>query len=220
MTSYLIGLVGSGIGPSLSAALHEREADELGLRYLYRRLDLDELAPDAAALGAVNTVVFHEGLTTGHNTDATGFARNLAVARNLRESGAPLLEIPGNYYDGLEARFDLPFAAELRENSVLYERDSSGEFLHFCIDLVGSRVFSRWCNGSAAQSGPLTGRGRISSTLNADDSVEPQGLPCFCRWSAVASSHGYFWGRTLGRSRGIDRSGSDGGDQCFGGFLG
>ncbi|MGY6653409.1 shikimate dehydrogenase [Amycolatopsis sp. TRM77291] len=113
MTSYLIGLVGTGIGPSLSPALHEREADELGLRYLYRRLDLDvlrlpigevlaaariagfdglnithpvkqqvlpyldEVAPDAAALGAVNTVVFREGLATGYNTDATGFARNL-----------------------------------------------------------------------------------------------------------------------------------------------
>lgn len=37
---YLIGLIGSGIGPSLSPALHEREAAELGLRYLYRRLDL------------------------------------------------------------------------------------------------------------------------------------------------------------------------------------
>ncbi|THV36379.1 shikimate dehydrogenase [Glycomyces buryatensis] len=41
--SHLIGLIGSGIGPSLSPALHEREADELGLRYQYRRLDLLEL---------------------------------------------------------------------------------------------------------------------------------------------------------------------------------
>ncbi|AIG77172.1 Hypothetical protein AJAP_21570 [Amycolatopsis japonica] len=65
----------------------------------------------------------------------------LAVARALREAGAPLLEIPGNYYDDLEARFDLPFAARLRENSVLYDRDEDGEFLHFCTELVGSRVF-------------------------------------------------------------------------------
>ncbi|SFW83973.1 shikimate dehydrogenase [Amycolatopsis australiensis] len=113
MTSYLIGLVGSGIGPSASPALHEREADELGLRYVYRLLDLDvlrrpvadvlaaarlagfdglnvthpakqavlphldELAPEAAALGAVNTVVFRDGRAIGHNTDATGFARSL-----------------------------------------------------------------------------------------------------------------------------------------------
>ncbi|HEV7728125.1 MAG TPA: shikimate dehydrogenase [Modestobacter sp.] len=113
MTSYLIGLVGTGIGPSASPALHEREADELGLRYLYRLLDLDvlrrpvaevlaaarlagfdglnvthpakqavvahldELSPEAAALGAVNTVVFDRGRAIGHNTDATGFARSL-----------------------------------------------------------------------------------------------------------------------------------------------
>ena len=118
MGSYLVGLVGRGIGPSLSPALHEREADLLGLRYLYRRLDLDdldlpaeaigdvlaaarlagydglnithpckqhvldhldELDPTAAALGAVNTVVFRDGRAVGHNTDTTGFARAVEV---------------------------------------------------------------------------------------------------------------------------------------------
>ncbi len=113
--SFLVGLVGSGIGPSLTPALHEREADELGIRYLYRRLDLadldrpataigeilaaarlagydglnithpckqlvldhlDELSPDAAALGAVNTVVLRGGRAVGHNTDWSGFARS------------------------------------------------------------------------------------------------------------------------------------------------
>lgn len=114
--SHLIGLVGAGIGPSLSPALHEREADELGLRYLYRLLDLDalrlpadavgalleavrlagydglnlthpckqlvlahldELSPEAAAIGAVNTVVLRDGRAVGHNTDWSGFARGL-----------------------------------------------------------------------------------------------------------------------------------------------
>jgi shikimate dehydrogenase len=37
---------------------------------------LDELSPDAAALGAVNTVVFTEGRTIGHNTDWWGFAES------------------------------------------------------------------------------------------------------------------------------------------------
>lgn len=41
--SYLVGLIGSGIGPSLSPALHEREADRQGLRYLYRLIDIDTL---------------------------------------------------------------------------------------------------------------------------------------------------------------------------------
>ncbi|KPI05595.1 Shikimate dehydrogenase [Actinobacteria bacterium OK006] len=117
MDTYLVGLIGSGIGPSLSPALHEREADRQGLRYVYRLIDidvlgvgpeavgdlvraardlgfdglnithpckqlvidhLDELAPQAAALGAVNTVVFEGGRAIGHNTDVTGFAASFA----------------------------------------------------------------------------------------------------------------------------------------------
>jgi shikimate dehydrogenase len=116
--AFLIGLVGAGIGPSLSPALHERAADELGIRYLYRRLDLDdlrlpataigeilaaarlagydglnithpckrvvlehldELSPDAAVVGAVNTVVFTGRKAIGHNTDWSGFARSVAL---------------------------------------------------------------------------------------------------------------------------------------------
>src|SRR4051812_39873085 len=108
--------------------MHERKADELGLRYLYRRFDLDalqlppeaigdllaatrlagfdglnvthpckqlvlayldELSPDAAALGAVNTVVFREGKAIGHNTDWSGFARSFD--RGLPD--APLDEV-------------------------------------------------------------------------------------------------------------------------------
>ena len=39
---------------------------------------LDALSADAAALQAVNTVVFDDGRATGHNTDVTGFAENFA----------------------------------------------------------------------------------------------------------------------------------------------
>jgi shikimate dehydrogenase len=46
---------------------------------------LDELAPGAAAMGAVNTVVVRDGRLIGHNTDTTGFAR--AVAPLLSPSG-------------------------------------------------------------------------------------------------------------------------------------
>lgn len=46
---------------------------------------LDELAPAAAAMGAVNTVVVRDGRLTGHNTDTTGFAR--AVAPLLAPAG-------------------------------------------------------------------------------------------------------------------------------------
>lgn len=52
---YLLGLIGSGIGPSLSPALHHREADELGIRYLYRRWDLDQLRRPPEAIGELLT---------------------------------------------------------------------------------------------------------------------------------------------------------------------
>jgi len=46
---------------------------------------LDELAPGAAAMQAVNTVVVCEGKLIGHNTDTTGFAR--AAAGLVADSG-------------------------------------------------------------------------------------------------------------------------------------
>jgi len=116
---FLVGLIGAGIGSSMSPALHEREADRHGVRYLYQIIDLesftpgsgdvgdllaaarrlgfrglnvthpakqevvkhlDDLAPEAAELGAVNTVVFDDGRAVGHNTDRYGFSAGLARA--------------------------------------------------------------------------------------------------------------------------------------------
>ena len=64
----------------------------------------------------------------------------LAAARAMHERGAPILPIPGNYYDDLAARYELPFLDELRELDVLYDRSESGELLHFYSALEG-RVF-------------------------------------------------------------------------------
>jgi shikimate dehydrogenase len=51
---------------------------------------LDELAPYAEKIGAVNTVVVANGRLVGHNTDATGF-RHVLAERNLRLDGGPVL---------------------------------------------------------------------------------------------------------------------------------
>ncbi|WP_335988263.1 shikimate dehydrogenase [Glycomyces sp. MUSA5-2] len=67
--AHLIGLVGAGIGPSLSPALHEREAHELGLRYQYRRLDLLDLGigPDRVGdLLAAARLTGYTGLNVTH----------------------------------------------------------------------------------------------------------------------------------------------------------
>jgi shikimate dehydrogenase len=108
----LVGLIGAGIGRSLTPALHEEEAQHHGLRLHYQRIDLDvarvgvealpglldalrtigfagfnvtypakqailplldELSDEAAAMGAVNTVVVRGRQLVGHNTDGSGW---------------------------------------------------------------------------------------------------------------------------------------------------
>jgi shikimate dehydrogenase len=46
---HRVGLIGADIGPSLSPALHEREAQHLGLSYVYERLDITTLGLASAA---------------------------------------------------------------------------------------------------------------------------------------------------------------------------
>jgi 4-hydroxyphenylpyruvate dioxygenase len=67
----------------------------------------------------------------------------LGAARAASSAGAPLLGIPDNYYDDLDARLEPPPAllAELRALGVLYDRDADGEFLHFYTEIIGGRVF-------------------------------------------------------------------------------
>lgn len=48
--AYLIGLIGTGIQASLTPAMHMREAEALGLRYLYRLIDLTALGLGVGAL--------------------------------------------------------------------------------------------------------------------------------------------------------------------------
>jgi 4-hydroxyphenylpyruvate dioxygenase len=67
----------------------------------------------------------------------------LAAARAARAAGAPLLAIPDNYYDDLDARLAPPaeLLAAMRELGVLLDRDARGEFLHFYTEVLGGRVF-------------------------------------------------------------------------------
>lgn len=66
MASYLTGLIGSGIGPSLSPPLHEREAAHHGLRYVYRLLDTDSLGHDVGELVRTARRFGYDGLNITH----------------------------------------------------------------------------------------------------------------------------------------------------------
>lgn len=61
--SILAGLIGAGIQGSRTPALHEREGDAQGLRYLYRLIDLDRLGLDSGALPQLLDAAQHMGFT-------------------------------------------------------------------------------------------------------------------------------------------------------------
>jgi 4-hydroxyphenylpyruvate dioxygenase len=67
----------------------------------------------------------------------------VATARALRAAGAPLLAVPPNYHDDLDARLDLSpgLLADLRECGLFYDEDAAGSFLHLFTEVLGSRVF-------------------------------------------------------------------------------
>src|SRR5262245_55160590 len=91
MDGYLVGLIGSGIGTSLSPHLHEREAAALGVRYHYRILDLDRLgvAPDAVGgLAAATPPAAPAGLTRPHPVRQRVLARLAPLSPDARAVGA------------------------------------------------------------------------------------------------------------------------------------
>jgi 4-hydroxyphenylpyruvate dioxygenase-like putative hemolysin/sugar phosphate isomerase/epimerase len=67
----------------------------------------------------------------------------IGCAKAMLELGVSPLKIPDNYYDDLDARAALPAErlSALRQYSILYDRDERGEYLHFCTEILGSRVF-------------------------------------------------------------------------------
>ncbi|MGM7698447.1 shikimate dehydrogenase [Microbacterium sp. A84] len=128
--AVLIGLIGEGVSPSLTPAMHEYEGARHGMHYVYRTIDLapnegttaslsallaaarrlgydglnithpikqaivpllDELTESARAVGAVNTVVFTDAGTVGHNTDVSGFDAALKDAFGTERLGRVVL---------------------------------------------------------------------------------------------------------------------------------
>lgn len=67
----------------------------------------------------------------------------LVTAERLQRAGVAILDIPGNYYDDLIARYDLPddFVTALRRYNILYDRSSDGEFLQLYTATFDDRFF-------------------------------------------------------------------------------
>jgi shikimate dehydrogenase len=73
-----LGLPDSALGAVVAEAVRQGLAG-LNVTHPFKQAiiaELDGLSEEAAAIGAVNTVVFAAGRATGHNTDGSGFAES------------------------------------------------------------------------------------------------------------------------------------------------
>ncbi|MBB3192240.1 bifunctional sugar phosphate isomerase/epimerase/4-hydroxyphenylpyruvate dioxygenase family protein [Halomonas cerina] len=66
-----------------------------------------------------------------------------ATVDELKARGLPLLKIPQNYYDDLEARFDLDeeLLNALRSRNILFDRNDQGDFFHAYTETFSGRFF-------------------------------------------------------------------------------
>jgi 4-hydroxyphenylpyruvate dioxygenase len=66
-----------------------------------------------------------------------------ATVAEMRARGATFLDIPDNYYDDVEAKYDLDpgTMAALRENRILYDREGDGEFFQIYTHIFDERFF-------------------------------------------------------------------------------
>lgn len=108
---YLVGLIGTGVTPSLTPALHMREAAALGLTYLYRPIDLTARGIDPAAIGDVLDWCEHLGF------DAVN------VTHPCKQSVIPFLDRVGQTAATLGAVNTVLFTAEGR---IGHNTDTSG----------------------------------------------------------------------------------------------
>jgi 3-dehydroshikimate dehydratase len=62
---------------------------------------------------------------------------------DMRARGAEFLQIPENYYDDIEAKYDLDaeMMAALRDNQILYDREGDGEFFQIYTHTFDERFF-------------------------------------------------------------------------------
>lgn len=195
--SITLGLVGEGIGGSLTPAMQEQEGHASGLSLAYHRIDsrvagfgvrdlpdllswavtlgfaglnvthpfkqavlplLDELAPSAYDLGAVNTVVIRDGHTIGHNTDWTGFQR--ALQRELPETAADPVTVVGAGGAGVAVGYAL--------------LDRGAPLVRFCdldpvrAEEVANRLAKRFCTDRVrAESDPAAALHESAGLVNA-----------------------------------------------------
>jgi 4-hydroxyphenylpyruvate dioxygenase len=159
-------LPGAGITAidHLSLAQPFDRFDEAGLFYrtVLGMVD-DEAGEFAAPFGLIRTLAIRDPsrrtrlalsvplLRRGDWAPAVAYPQHVTLAtddikltaRRLFEAGAPLLPIPDNYYDDLDARLGLPgeLVQMLRTINGMYDEDAYGQYIQLFTPVFGSRIF-------------------------------------------------------------------------------
>lgn len=146
---------------------------------------LDALSPEAAAMGAVNTVVARDGVLTGHNTDATGFAT--AYRALGRTDGDAPVAIIGT--GGVGKAIGFALAASGVSHLRLFDSDRTKA--QALADQIGGRAGVDICDSVAAAVSGAAGlvNGTPIGMLPSRDSPVPADLIRKSQWVADAVYH-------------------------------
>jgi quinate/shikimate dehydrogenase (NAD+) len=99
---YRLGLIGAHVGPSLSPPLHEREAEELGLRCVYELIDIEALGVAPERVGELLRVTRGLGF---RGVNVTHPCKRLAVEHldGLSSDAATVGAVNTVVFDGADA---------------------------------------------------------------------------------------------------------------------
>ena len=97
----------------------------------------------SSATRTLSARFIHEFFGSGVQHIAFSCPDIFATVADMRARGADFLKIPDNYYDDIEAKYDLDAAtmAALRANHILYDREGDGEFFQIYTHAFDERFF-------------------------------------------------------------------------------
>jgi 4-hydroxyphenylpyruvate dioxygenase len=122
-------------------------ADPLGLVQSQALISSDQglrvILNGSSATRTLSARFISEFFGSGVQHVAFSCADIFTTVADMRARGAEFLQIPENYYDDIEAKYDLDaeMMAALRDNQILYDREGDGEFFQIYTHTFDERFF-------------------------------------------------------------------------------
>ena len=148
--SFLAGLVGEGIGPSLTPPMHEREAHDLGRRLIYRTIDIHEQRLPPEAVGDLIRAAPHfgfDGLNITHPCKQLALQHLDVLSPEAQALGAVNTVVfddgkavgHNTDWSGFAGSLELGLASATRERVVLLGAGGAGSAVAHALLTTGTR---------------------------------------------------------------------------------